>query len=271
MIDLIAIDMDGTLLNAAHEISLRVRNTIAAARAKGVRIVLATGRPYSGVQRYLQELGINGDDDYCICFNGSVLQSVGTGACIAEFPLGFDDFLYCEQLARQLGVHFQALDGGGILTTNADISAYTVHDAHLSNALLRYRAVAEMDRTLRFRKLMMVDAPELLDKAIARLPDALRQRYGVSKSAPFFLEIFDRRAGKGTMLQLLAERLGIPPARIMAIGDQENDLSMLAYAQTSVAMGNAIPAVKAVARYETATHNEDGVAQAIERFVLSPP
>jgi Cof subfamily protein (haloacid dehalogenase superfamily) len=268
VIELIAIDMDGTLLNPAHEITPRVRNAIAAARAKGIGVVLATGRPFSGAHRYLRELGIDGDDDYCICFNGTVMQTVGNGTVIAEFSLGFDDYLACEQLARELSVHFQAIDGHSIYTANADISPYTVLDAYLSHAPLRYRTVAEMDRALRFRKLMMIDAPEVLDAIIPRLPDALTQRYGVLKSAPFFLEIFHRHAGKGPMLQQLADRLGLAPEQIMAIGDHENDLTMLAYAGTSVAMGNAIPAVKATARYETASNQEDGVALAIERFAL---
>lgn len=268
MIRLIAIDMDGTLLNPAHEITPRVRNAIAAARAQGIRIVLATGRPFSGAQRYLQELGITGEDEVCICFNGTVMQTVASGTCIAEFSLGFDDYLYCEQLARDLGVHFQAIDAHGIYTANADISAYTVLDAYLSSAPLRYRPVAQMDRTLCFRKLMMIDAPELLDAVIPKLPAELTQRYGVLKSAPFFLEIFDRRAGKGAMLQQLARRLGLEAEQIMAIGDHENDLTMLAYAGTSVAMGNAIPAVKAAARYETASNQDEGVALAIERYAL---
>lgn len=260
--------MDGTLLNAAHEISPRVRNALAAARAQGVQVVLATGRPFSGARRYLQELGITGDDDYCICFNGTVVQSVGTGECIAEFSLGFDDYLYCERLARELGVHFQAVDGDGIFTANADISPYTVLDSYLSNAPLRYRTVAAMDPSLRFRKLMMIETPELLDAVIPRLPARLTERYGVLKSASYYLEIFDTRAGKGPMLETLAHRLGIPRERVMAIGDHENDLSMLAFAGLSVAMGNAIPAVKAAAMHTTAGNDADGVALAIERFVL---
>ncbi len=73
MIDLIAIDMDGTLLNAAHEITPRVKQAITAARARDIRIVLASGRPFSGVEEYLAELGMNGEGDYCVTFNGAVV------------------------------------------------------------------------------------------------------------------------------------------------------------------------------------------------------
>jgi Cof subfamily protein (haloacid dehalogenase superfamily) len=268
MIELIAIDMDGTLLNPDHRISPRVKQAIAAARAKGVRIVLASGRPVSGLRRYLHELEIAGDDAYCIAFNGALVQRLGSGERIVETTLDFGDYLYCEQVARMLGVHFQAFDGSRLFTPNADISPYTVADSYLTDSPLFHRAAADMDPALRFPKLMMVDHAEVLDAALARLPQDLRERYAVMKSAPFFLEIFDHRAGKGPALRMLADHLRIAPEHIMAIGDQENDLTMLQFAHASVAMGNAIPAVKAVARHETASNRDDGVAVAIERLVL---
>ncbi|KAG1085330.1 hypothetical protein G6F40_014226 [Rhizopus arrhizus] len=133
---------------------------------------------------------------------------------------------------------------------------------------LSYRRVQDMDPSMSFIKLMMIDAPDVLDAAIARLPAELTERFAVLKSAPFFLEVFDHRAGKVPSLQKLAEHLGIDRANVMAIGDQENDLTMLQYAGTSVAMGNAIDAVKAVARFETTSNADEGVARAIEHFVL---
>lgn len=267
-IELVAIDMDGTLLDPAHKLTPRVKQAIAEARALGVHIVLTSGRPVPGLAPFLQELGIEGDDDYCIACNGGLVQRIGPRETVVEYPLSFDDFVYCEQVAREIGVHFQALDAQRMYTPNQDISIYTVADSHLSRMPLSYRRVADMDPGMSFIKLMMIDEPEVLDAAIARLPTALTERFAVLKSAPFFLEVFDRRAGKGPSLQKLADHLGIDRANVMAIGDQENDLTMLQYAGTSVAMGNAIDAVKAVARFETATNSEDGVAQAIERFVL---
>ncbi|WP_416056266.1 sugar-phosphatase [Stenotrophomonas maltophilia] len=267
-IELVAIDMDGTLLDPAHRLTQRAKAAIAQARALGVHIVLTSGRPVSGLAPFLAELGIGGNDDYCIACNGGLVRRIGTGENVAEFPLSFDDFLYCEQVARDIGVHFQALDGQRLYTPNQDISRYTVIDSHLSHVPLSYRRVEDMDRSMSFIKLMMIDEPEVLDAAIAHLPAELTERFAVLKSAPFFLEVFDRRAGKGPSLQKLAEHLGIDRANVMAIGDQENDLTMLQFAGTSVAMGNAIDAVKAAARFETTTNAEEGVARAIEQFVL---
>jgi hydroxymethylpyrimidine pyrophosphatase-like HAD family hydrolase len=116
---------------------------------------------------------------------------------VVEYPLSFDDFLFCEQVARDLGVHFQALDSQRMYTPNQDISYYTVADSHLSRMPLSYRRVEDMDPSMSFIKLMMIDEPDVLDAAIARLPSELTERFAVLKSAPFFLEVFDHRAGKG--------------------------------------------------------------------------
>jgi Cof subfamily protein (haloacid dehalogenase superfamily) len=125
-----------------------------------------------------------------------------------------------------------------------------------------------MPEGMRFPKMMMIDQPAILDAAIARLPTGFAERFTSLKSSASFLDIFDGRAGKGPSLKRLADRLGIDRESIMALGDHENDIAMLEFAGTSVAMGNAIPAVKQAARYETATNAEDGVARAIEMFVL---
>ncbi|PTT64941.1 HAD-IIB family hydrolase, partial [Stenotrophomonas sp. HMWF003] len=144
-VHLIAIDMDGTLLNPAHKLTPRVKQAIAAARAQGVRVVLASGRPVSGLAPFLTELGIEGDAEFCIACNGAVVENLGSGQRVVEYPLSFEDFLFCERIARDLGIHFQALDGRRMYTPNQDISIYTVADSHLSHVPLSYRRVEDMD------------------------------------------------------------------------------------------------------------------------------
>ncbi len=83
-IELIAIDMDGTLLDPQHQITPAVKQAIAAARRKGVHVVLATGRPYVGVQDYLRQLDIQGPGDFCITYNGALVLRAADGACILQ-------------------------------------------------------------------------------------------------------------------------------------------------------------------------------------------
>ncbi|WP_075183322.1 sugar-phosphatase [Pantoea sp. 1.19] len=267
-IQLIAIDMDGTLLNPQHEITPRVKQAIQAARARGVTVVLATGRPFVGVKNYLAELGLNEPGQYCVTNNGALVQRADTGECVAEVTLSLDEYVRFYRLAESLGVHFHAMDKDHLYTPNKDISEYTVHESSLTGIPLRYRTLAEMDPAMRFPKVMMIDEPAKLDAAIARIPAELKREYTIMKSAPYYLEILDKRVNKGTAVSLLAERLGLARDRVMTLGDQENDLAMIAFAGIGVAMGNAVDSVKAITPYHTASNREDGAALAIEKYVL---
>jgi len=267
-IELIAIDMDGTLLNPQHEVTPAVKQALAAAREKGVQIVLATGRPYMGVERYLQELDLQQEGCYCITNNGALVHNARDGSVIAEISLTIDDYHYFEQLARHLGVHFHALTKTDLYTANRDISEYSVHESYTTRIPLKFCPAEEMDPSLTFPKVMMIDRPEVLDRAISQLPDEARARYTIMKSSPYFLEILDKRVNKGEGVKTLATKLGIPRENVMTLGDQENDIAMLEYAGIGVAMGNALDSVKAVSQFVTKTNMEDGVAFAIEKFVL---
>jgi Cof subfamily protein (haloacid dehalogenase superfamily) len=267
-VELLAIDMDGTLLDPGHKITPRVKDAVHAAMARGVKLVLASGRPITGLLPYLEELGIHGEDDYCIAYNGAIVQNVGTGENVVEFTLDVADYRYCAAVARELGVHFHGLGNNRMYTPDRDISPFSVADSHITRAPLSYRTVDEMDEGIRFPKLMMIDEQPALDAAIKRLPPGIFERFTVLKSSPTFLDIFDKRAGKGPSLATLASRLGIARENVMALGDHENDIAMLEFAGIGVAMGNAIPEVKAAARFETTTNAEGGVADAIKRFIL---
>lgn len=267
-IKLIAIDMDGTLLLPDHTISPAVKTAIAAARARGVNVVLTTGRPYAGVHSYLKELHMEQPGDYCITYNGALVQKAGDGSTVAQTALSYDDYRY-GQLSREVGSHFHALDRNTLYTANRDISYYTVHESFVATIPLVFCEAEKMDPETQFLKVMMIDEPEILDKAISRIPAEVKEKYTVLKSAPYFLEILDKRVNKGTGVKSLADALGIKAEEVMAIGDQENDIAMIEYAGVGVAMDNAIPSVKEIANFVTKSNLEDGVAYAIEKFALN--
>ncbi len=268
-IKLIAIDMDGTLLLPDHTISPAVKNAIAAARERGVNVVLCTGRPFAGVENYLKELHMDRPNDYCITYNGALVQKAQDGSTVAQTALNYDDYRYLEQIAREVGSHFHALDRHTLYTANRDISYYTVHESFIANIPLVFCEPENMDKNGQYLKVMMIDDPVILDKAIARIPDEVHERYTLLKSSPYFLEILDKRVNKGTGVKALAESLGIKQDEVMTLGDQENDIAMLEYAGMGVAMGNAIDKVKEVSDFVTKSNLEDGVAYAIEKFVLN--
>ncbi|GAB1438172.1 sugar-phosphatase [Providencia sp.] len=268
-IKLVAIDLDGTLLNSQHQISPAVTDAVKQAQQKGVHIILASGRPFSGIVPYLKELGLDTADNYCISNNGSVIHQANDGSHLVENLLDFDDYQYFEELARNIGVHMHALADNSMFTANRDISHYTVKDAYLTNTPLIYCPANEMDNALAFTKFMMIDHPEKLDIGISYIPENVFENYSLARTSPYFLEIANKTSSKGAALQSICEKLGITPDKVMSIGDQNNDIQMLQYASVSVAMGNAIEPIRQMAKFVTSTNEEDGVAVAINKFINS--
>ncbi|WP_225049256.1 sugar-phosphatase [Lacticaseibacillus kribbianus] len=267
-IRLVAIDLDGTLLNAAHGLDQVTIDAVRAAVAQGVRVVLCSGRALSGIAPFFPALGLGQLGDTVIAYNGALVQDAATGEVIDQHTLSLDDYRRLAALAGELGVHIQALDATRLYTPNADISRFTVRESYLLHVPLFYRPLADFAETQRFSKVMIIDEPALLAKAKQALPKAYFDDYYIVNSEPFFLEVLHPAVSKGNAVTTLARHLGIPMAEVMAIGDQANDVSMIEAAGLGVAMGNGIEAAKAAADAITATNVEGGVAQALKKFVL---
>lgn len=267
-IQMIAIDIDGTLLNSQRQLTETVKQTLQAASKKGIKIVLCTGRPLKGVQKLLEELDLVGNEEYVITYNGSLVQTTDGSRVIAEYSLTLNDVKYVKQIADALDTYYHVIDREAIYTTNQNIGKYSVHEATLVDMPLRYRTLEQLENMqLVAQKAMIVDEPTVLDSVIAQLPEQMKQQYGVVKSAPFYLEILNKQANKGTAVTALANHLNIDLAHVMAIGDNDNDIDMLEVVGHSVAMGNAVERVKNIARHHTKTNNEDGVAWIVSQYL----
>jgi Cof subfamily protein (haloacid dehalogenase superfamily) len=266
-IKLIAIDIDGTLLNEKNHLAQPTIDTITAARQKGIKVVLCTGRPLSGVKPYLDALSISGADEYAITFNGAMSQSLD-GKVITHQTLTYDEFLETEMLARKLGVHYQFETMDAIYAFNRDLSPYSVGESYLVRLPIKYRTPEEIKPDLVISKAMFVDFPKLITTANNQLPQSLRDQMYVVQSEPFFIEIMNKKASKGNALHALATDLGFSAENVMAIGDQGNDLTMIKYAGLGVAMENGIDDVKEAASFITKSNAENGVAYAIKKWIL---
>lgn len=265
---LIALDLDGTLLNTQKEISPRNRAAILAAREQGVQVILASGRPYIGMQKYMRQLGMTGDNDYVLCFNGARVERATGGQVINSKMLRGKDAKLVAAYAQQFGLNTHAFSPTrGLITPQA--SHYTQHEADSNFIDFTLLDFAELDDDEPIIKSMMIDPPQLLQTIIDQMPDELSARYTIVRSAPFFLEFIHPEANKGAGVAALAQHLQIQPEEIICCGDAGNDLHMLQYAGLGVAMGNATDELKAIADYITADHNESGVAEVIEKFILA--
>ncbi|MGO2696462.1 sugar-phosphatase [Bavariicoccus seileri] len=267
-IKLIAIDVDGTLLDSKHQLTQPVIDAITEARSKGIYVVIATGRPLPGIKPFLEQLNYNSPNEYAITYNGSLVQEIATGKALVHYELSKDDYAYVDQVTRDFGTYYHAIDADHIYTSLEDMSWYTSRESYLVRMPIRYRALEAIPDDKNFTKMMVIDTKEGLDAFIASLDDTFTTRFNTLRSENYYLEILNPKASKGHALKSLAEHLGLEPDEVMALGDNENDLDMIQYAGYGVAMANSNPIVLKEANFITGSNDEAGVAQAIRKFAL---
>lgn len=254
---LVAVDVDGTLLNDKREVTPSVRRAIEGAKARGALFTISTGRPVEGIERYLDLIG--GDLPVITC-NGAILVTAKTRRVIFSSEMSHD--AASSIIDRGVGEGaVVAAWSKGVLYSSETGSSYSAF----------YKSVSGMD-TLdislmpdgNVTKIVWIMPPE----RIAELQKSYVLPEGVQAktSDPMFLEFFSSVAGKGKALKILAEYLHVDISETMAIGDNYNDIDMIAAAGLGVAMGNAPDGVKRAADFVTSSNNEDGVARAIEKF-----
>jgi Cof subfamily protein (haloacid dehalogenase superfamily) len=266
MIKLVAIDLDGTLLDPNRQITAEVKTAVKKAKAAGVKIVITTGRPLPGVVDILKSLELTDQSDYVITYNGGLVQRA-TGEEFIKETLSSEDWLDLDAAARKIGLPIHAITREGIYTPNHDVGRYTVQEAQMVKMPLYIRQPEDI-AALEIAKVMMVDEPAALDDGIAYLPFEFFERYNVVKSTPFYLEFMNKKASKGSAVQHLAEKLSFDLDEVMAIGDEENDRSMLEVAGCPVVMENGKSELKKIAKYVTKSNAKSGVAYAINEWVL---
>ena len=257
--------MDGTLLREDKTISDRTKKAIRKAVEKGVRVVLASGRPIEGLERYLEELNLLSKDDYVMSFNGSVIQNVKTREIVSKNILKGSDLKRLYALSKEIGVNIHAFTKDGCITPK--MNEYTELEGRINGIEVYevdFDTISEEEDVI---KVMFIDPQPVLEEAMTRMPETIYDEFTVVRSAPYFLEFLNKASSKGTGVKALGEYLGIKQEEIICIGDAGNDLDMIQFAGLGVAMGNAFEEVKEAADYVTSNNEEDGVAHVIEKFI----
>ncbi|MEQ8155395.1 MAG: sugar-phosphatase [Clostridiaceae bacterium] len=267
MYKIIAVDMDGTLLREDKSVSERTKKAIAKAKESGVKVVIATGRPIEGIDRYLEDLNLVSEHDYALSYNGALVLNTETREVISSTLLYGRDAHDLYDLSKELGVNIHAFSRKHGLVTPKN-SKYTEVEATINNIDINVMPFSELHKDDEVIKVMMIDEPEILETAIAKLPEELYEKYTVVRSTPYFLEFMNKEVNKGTGVETLAKHLDVDKSEVICVGDAGNDYHMVQYAGLGVAMGNATEELKEIAEYITATNQEDGVAEVIEKFIL---
>lgn len=261
---LLALDLDGTIVDGSLQISGRVRGALRAAMDSGVHVTLASGRPFGGTRPFADDLGIQ---EPLICHQGAMVRDPRSG-----------EVYFRRSLPRHLAHEFVDIvrERGWDLCLSVDDETYVERLTPALRVLLDLSPTPVKARVVADLKALPEEPLRLLvvvEAAQAALVDGLlRERFAgrlrIVRSFARFVEATDLAASKGQALAFLAQKLGVSQAETVAIGDHDNDADMVAWAGLGVAMGNASAAVKAAANHITATIAEDGAALAIERFIL---
>ncbi|MBO4368338.1 MAG: HAD family phosphatase [Clostridia bacterium] len=272
MIKLVAMDLDGTLLNERSVLSERSIRALRACEARGTRMVIASGRGFESARIFARQAGL---ESPIICANGARVEASPFGPTLMEdlipeelgrftadamFSSGIHFVCYARGVNYRVHIHDKAR--GNMPALSPDGPAYTLRccdderEMFEKGALCAYKFVA-------FAREEEMDALRLLREKLERETDA-----AISSSWYDNVEVLAQGAGKGKALRFLADRYGLERDEVMAFGDQMNDMDMLGEAGWPVAMGNAVEELKAVSRLTAPANSEDGVASILEKYVL---
>ena len=266
-IKLIALDLDGTLLTTDKRLTDRTKATLKAARDRGIKVVLTTGRPLKAMDFFLHELGTDGqEDEYTITFNGGLVQK-NTGEILDKTVFSYDDVARLYEETEKLSLPLYAISEGTVYQLQSDQeSLYAKLNPTLTFVSVDFE---DLSSQMTYNKCVTAFDQEPLDAAIQKISPELFDQYEIFKSREMLLEWSPKNVHKATGLAKLIRHLGIDQSQVMACGDEANDLSMIEWAGLGVAMQNAVPEVKAVANVVTPmTNDEEAVAWAIEEYVL---
>ncbi|MFV0555987.1 MAG: Cof-type HAD-IIB family hydrolase [Lactovum sp.] len=265
-IKLIALDLDGTLLNGEKRISDENLRSLYKARKKGIHIVFNTGRPLISCLEYFSTLNLYGAENYSITYNGGLIQR-NDGKIISKSLLTYEEIQKIVEKVRQFDFPCEIISN--------DIS-YTLESTKPSlltyvNNTLDFQKISfdELPMDVDFNKVIIARECEELDEFYSQLSLAFRERFEIVKTRDILLEIMPKNINKGIALAELCRHLNISQNRVLAMGDEDNDAEMLAWAGLGIAPSNAKgKAAESADEILPVSHEEDAVAYALKKYVL---
>lgn len=273
----IVLDIDGTLLNDQKEISPRTRDSLLKAQESGVKVVLASGRPISAMERFSKELKLDQHRGLLLSYNGACVTDCATNETLFSQSMS-------EQVGKEILAHLANFKVKPMVAHKDYMYVNNVYDCmitappHGLKNIIEYESrsghfkLCEVDDLSEFvdfplHKILVAGEPEYLEENWKEIMLPFEGRVSGYFSAPFYFEFTDRGIDKAFALEKSLQPLGISSENVISFGDGENDTSIIAYAGVGVAMGNAIDSIKASANEITLSNNEDGIAHMLEKYL----
>ena len=261
---MICADIDGTLVNTSHVLTQKTKETVKKAVEHGVVFALISARPPEGMFYLNDEIGI---EEYIVSFGGSLILKRGQKPIYADV-LETEQVVEIYEMSKHTGLNLSIYEGERLFVESIDWRVSL--EQKIARAVPNIVDFQELfQRGIKPCKLLYLGEPDEIQTFMKLTQKRFEGRLNIYTSKPDYLEVCPLTSTKMSGIDHLAAHYGIGRAEIMAIGDQFNDLSMIEQAGLGVAMGNAPEGVKEKADFVTLDNDHDGVAYAIEKFVLN--
>jgi Cof subfamily protein (haloacid dehalogenase superfamily) len=258
-VKVVALDLDGTLLNSNNEISDFNKDILWRLKERGVHIILCTGRPYNAMKKFRDELSL---DDHVICFNGANIVDKDE-KLVLDTSLDTETSLELVKVGRVRNTYFHGFmeDKWLVPYTNEISEKYKAR-----TGLTETVGALEEVEGLRFTKMMYIGENALLREIYEELDEKLGERVYKAFSNPNFLEVLSGSSSKAKALDFFLKEKGLTPENLLVMGDSYNDLEMLKFAKYGVVMENTPEELKEQFDLIAPGNDEDGVGRYLRDF-----
>ncbi|NLB90820.1 MAG: HAD family phosphatase [Clostridiales bacterium] len=271
MVKLIVSDLDGTLLNADEKVSSANRKAFWAVWRKGIPIAICSGRGPLNIRKIIKKENL--PPCYALGYNGAFCMDP-QGEEIFTGYVSQEGLHACNRIFDEENVTYAVMWAQGV-ALNRDVADFTSANGKPFHEAAKFwnritwdqESFVKAQKTGIHKLIYIDDTPARLNHVRKRIEEV--KEVTIMSSWEDNFELMPQGVNKGTATALLAEKFAVEAKDVMALGDQENDMEMIAFAGYSVAMGNGTNKIKEIAKYETAHHQQDGVAKAIEKLVLT--
>lgn len=265
---ILVLDIDGTLTNTQKDITPATKQAIRTILTKGHKVILASGRPTPGVRRYEKELELGKYGGYILSFNGAKVEECRAGEIVYQRILPGSIVSKIYEFAETHNCGLMTYRDGDI------ISAFEPDEYVLLESRVSTMSIIQPDNFVDYvdfdvNKCLLTVDPALAEEYVKELRGKYEDVVSIYRSEPFYIEIMPMNVDKATSLEKTLEVIRQSRENMICCGDGFNDIGMVSFAGVGVAMGNAQPALKAVADYITDTNDNDGLVQVINKFILN--
>ncbi len=261
----IVMDVDGTLTNNEKKITAKTKEALMKAQQQGMILVLASGRPTTGLVELAKELEMDQHHGLLVSYNGSKVIDFTTKEVLFDQPLSIDEIKSILKHLKQFDITPMIDDGTHLYVENTD--GYRVdYETKGNNFILNQVENLESFVTFESSKILTSGIPEYMDEIFEEMKRPFEDNLSCMFTAPFYVEYTAKGIDKAKALDTVLTHLGYHRDEVIAFGDGHNDTSMIEYVGLGIAMDNAVQALKDISNFVTLSNEEDGIAYAINKF-----